>query len=66
MEEFAMKLEKSGTNQVIFEAKLYNYLNLEKGDKGVPRVYAYGTDADYNYMVMDLLGSSLEELFEKF
>jgi len=36
-----MKLERSDSKhpQLFFEAKLYNYLNSEKDDKGIPRVY---------------------------
>jgi casein kinase 1 len=62
-----MKLERSDTKhpQLFFEAKLYNYLSSEKEDKGLPRVVTSGTDGDYNYLVMDLLGLSLEDLFQK-
>lgn len=31
---------------------------------GLPRLYYYASEGDYNVMVMDLLGPSLEDLFE--
>jgi hypothetical protein len=49
---------------VFFEAKLYNYLQSDsKDDKGIPRIYGSSTEGEYNYMVMDVLGKSLEDLF---
>ena len=55
--------------QVLYEAKIY--ANLQCGGKfifkvvGIPIVYWYGVEGDYNVMVMDLLGLNLEDLFSK-
>eukprot|EP00916_Digyalum_oweni_P023600 GHVL01039173.1.p1 GENE.GHVL01039173.1~~GHVL01039173.1.p1 ORF type:complete len:331 (-),score=33.93 GHVL01039173.1:79-1071(-) len=61
-EEVAIKLEsiKSRHPQLLYESKLYKILT---SGVGVPNVYWYGVEGDYNVMVMDLLGPSLEDLF---
>lgn len=32
-------------------------------DNGVPKIYYCGSEGEYNVMVMDLFGQSLEDLF---
>jgi len=61
-EECAIKLEsiKSKHPQLLYESKLYKIL---AGGVGVPNVHWYGVEGDYNVMVIDLLGPSLEDLF---
>lgn len=65
--EVAVKLEPINTKhpQLFFEAKLYQYMLKDKTviDKGIPNLYYAATEGDYNVMVMDLLGPSLEQLF---
>jgi len=61
-EELAVKLEPVLTRhpQLHYEAKL---LKIIAGGWGVPSVHWYGTEGDFNVMVLDLLGPSLEDLF---
>lgn len=61
-DEVAIKLEsiKSKHPQLLYESKLYKIL---AGGVGVPNVHWYGVEGDYNVMVIDLLGPSLEDLF---
>jgi len=61
-EEVAIKLESVKTKhpQLLRETKIYRALN---GVVGIPNVRWYGTEGDYNVMVIDLLGKSLEDLF---
>ncbi|KAM3583453.1 serine/threonine protein kinase [Umbelopsis sp. WA50703] len=61
-EEVAIKLEsvKAKHPQLEYEAKVYKTLS---GGVGIPFVRWYGTECDYNAMVIDLLGPSLEDLF---
>ncbi|KAL0204987.1 hypothetical protein P9112_000294 [Eukaryota sp. TZLM1-RC] len=61
-EEVAIKFEtlKTSHPQLIYESKLYRLL---AGGIGIPHVRWFGVEGDYNVMVMDLLGPSLEDLF---
>ena len=61
-EEVGIKLESIKTKhpQLLYESKLYKIL---QGGTGVPNVRWYGVEGDYNVMVLDLLGPSLEDLF---
>jgi len=61
-EEVAVKLEsvKSKHPQLLYESKLYKIL---AGGVGIPKIYWYGVEGDYNVMVIDILGPSLEDFF---
>ncbi|OHT03442.1 Casein kinase I [Tritrichomonas foetus] len=63
-EEVAIKTESINTKapQLQYEAKIYKFL---AGGFGVPIVHCYGYNRTHNFMVMDILGNSLENLFEK-
>jgi len=64
-EPVAIKLEPVKTRhpQLLYESRLYKILNSGNGAVGIPRVHWYGVEGDYNVMVIDLLGPSLEDLF---
>lgn len=61
-EEVAIKLESVKTKhpQLLRETKIYRSL---QGVVGIPAVRWFGVEGDYNVMVIDLLGKSLEDLF---
>jgi len=61
-EEVAIKLESMKTRhpQLAYEYKVYRIL---AGGVGIPNVHWFGKEGDYNVMVMDILGPSLEDLF---
>ncbi|WZZ33417.1 hypothetical protein YC2023_016818 [Brassica napus] len=61
-EEVAIKLENVKTKhpQLLYESKLYKVL---QGGTGVPNIKWYGVEGEYNVLVIDLLGPSLEDLF---
>ena len=60
-EEVAIKLEEVKTRhpQLLYESKLYRIL---QGGMGIPNIHWYGVESEYNAMVLDLLGPSLEDL----
>ena len=61
-EEVAIKLEciKTKHPQLHIESRFYKML---QGGVGIPAVKWCGSEGDYNVMVMELLGPSLEDLF---
>lgn len=61
-EEVAVKLEsiKARHPQLLYESKLYKIL---QGGVGIPHIRWFGQARDYNALVMELLGPSLEDLF---
>ncbi|KAL1212893.1 Casein kinase 1-like protein 10 [Cardamine amara subsp. amara] len=61
-EEVALKLEPVKTKhpQLYYESKVYMLL---QGGTGVPHLKWFGVEGEYNCMAIDLLGPSLEDLF---
>ena len=61
-EEVAIKLEhiRSRHPQLMYESKIYTML---QGHAGIPNIHWSGVEGDYNVLVLDLLGPSLEDLF---
>lgn len=49
-------------SQLIFTS-LSDFLNLFQYSDGIPAVKWFGSEGDYNVLVIDLLGPSLEDLF---
>ncbi|CAH2046519.1 unnamed protein product [Thlaspi arvense] len=61
-EEVAVKLESVKTKhpQLHYESKLYMLL---QGGTGIPNLKWFGVEGEHSVMVIDLLGPSLEDLF---
>lgn len=58
-EEVAVKIERCGnTSPLRNEARIYAAL---RGINGVPKMRSWGTEGKYNYLVVDLLGETLED-----
>lgn len=61
-EEVAIKLEHVSIDPSLLEAEADVYRSLS-GGAGIPRVYDYLFECEYKAIVLDLLGLSLEDLF---
>ena len=61
-DDVAIKLEPTNSKhpQLFYESKIYMSL---QGGIGIPKIYWCGTQGNYNILIMDLLGKSLEDLF---
>ncbi|AAZ11194.1 casein kinase I, epsilon isoform, putative [Trypanosoma brucei brucei TREU927] len=65
-EHIVVKLEPArGQQRLRSEVWMYHHLRRAGGDHlvGIPNILHYGVQGDFNVMVMDLLGPSLEDLF---
>lgn len=62
-EDVAVKLEPSNSRapQLYLE---YRFYQLMGSQVGVPKVHYFGTCSNYNALVLELLGPSLEDLFD--
>ena len=63
-EKFCMKIENKKNEQLFLEIESY-ILVLLKGGKGFPNLISYGSTDNYNILIMELLGKTLEKLFEE-
>ena len=62
-EQVAIKIEKKLKKSVLkLEANIYTKL---KNIKGVPQLRYFGVEENFNYMVIDLLSESIEDLVNK-
>ena len=59
---YAIKLENKNRSQNLLESEAYimSYLNSPR----IPMVKSFGYTGDYNVLIMELMGKSLEDLFE--
>lgn len=69
--QYAVKLEvrrlpdgtpRRGPSQLEYEMRVYSHL---EGSTGIPKVYDYFTLGNYNVLVMDRLGASIQNVLEK-
>ena len=65
--KMAIKFEdlNAKSPQLYLEAKIYLYLHSDSSivNESLPQVTSFGIHGDKHYMIMELLGQSLEELF---
>jgi len=66
--DIAMKIEKrkGSMSRLIPEYKIYKKLYERGCKKGIPRIYEILQSDDYNMLILELLGESLEDLFVKY
>lgn len=58
--------ERKQTPRIYNEYKIYKHLHTSNFEIGLPKIYDFIQTKDYNIMVMQLLGPSLEDLFNKY
>ena len=59
-EDIAIKIQHKDIADVLkHEAKIYKHL---KDISGIPQIRNYGTDTGFNYLILDLLNISLDQL----
>ena len=57
----AIKVEENGTRSHLFLE--YEILQDIQGDEGIPKVYKFKQGHKHNYLIMELLGKSIDKLF---
>lgn len=63
-EEICMKIEKKNSKNTFLEQESIALILLKDG-KGIPEFYLYGCTDNYNILIMELLGNSLQNEFTK-
>jgi len=59
----AIKVEKRNDIGLLKnETKIYQYLNYYKNNVGIPKLYWFGVDEEYNYMAIQLLGKPINTM----
>lgn len=58
--------ERSKPKRILNEYKIYKYLHNNGFSQGLPQIYDFIETSDYNIMFMQLLGPSLEDMFNKY
>ena len=61
-EEYAVKLENKDLSKSLLEIEAYILSKLKAF--GIPEIKIFGCNSDYNILIMELLGNSLENLFQ--
>ena len=57
----AIKVEENGTRSHLFLE--YEILQEIQGEEGIPKVYKFKQGHKHNYLIMELLGKSIDKLF---
>ena len=63
-EQIAIKCELIKENHISLLKTEINILNLLQGGKGIPKIYGFISSQKHNFMLFELLGRNLEELFQ--
>ena len=59
----AIKVEENGTRSHLFLE--YEILQEIQGEEGIPKVYKFKQGHKHNYLIMELLGKSIDKLFSE-
>ncbi len=57
----AIKVEENGNRSHLFLE--YEIIKEIQGEEGIPRVYKFRQGHNHNYLIMELLGKSIDKLF---